>query len=591
MTRSALAGVLLALLGAALVAPPAAVAEAPPLAAPVVTIEGGDSTVSELQQVTVTGLEAAAVSVRLEYDGLPAQVATVDNGAVPPFDIETWGLSSPPDRNLVVSQCREPLGLMCGDTTTVVTTVSNPSPTDQLSRSGTEFSQPFDLTVHLAHTTGAPRIQLSTDGGAAEYVDPEAATTIPVGALSAGPHSIEIAVCSSDQTRCTATLRTVSFGVVKTVPGTFSVSAPAFSPNGDGKFDTISFNYTQQVVWESAVVEVLNAADVSVYSGPVPLPQAPSNAGTFPYNGKDGLGVVLPDGVYTAELTVSRTLDSNDPVSSTYTQSFTVDNTAHAPVTLKPSFTTFYPYDDGYRDAVKFAYAGLEPYSRVDLMVWNSANPPVLVRLKQLFVVADRSWNGRDDDGARVPAGSYTVRVRVVDNLGNVAFSPIATVTVSDKRLVTVTKAVTVTPKASMVKGVTGSCSARRTPSSHGWAGSTGYLSNTRCRTTFKASIVWTLNKTKLASAVTYHWVRLGWYGGPTKAATHDHAIASFYRTDGTAVGWYSSVDVMTAQYIPSAKGSAVVKGGYVLWGFQADRGNRYDVKSFTLTYRADVLR
>jgi hypothetical protein len=27
------------------------------------------------------------------------------------------------------------------------------------------------------------------------------------------------------------------------------------------------------------------------------------------------------------------------------------------------------------------------------------------------------------------------------------------------------------------------------------------------------------------------------------------------------------------------------------LWGFQADRGNRYDVKSFTLTYRADVLR
>jgi hypothetical protein len=47
----------------------------------------------------------------------------------------------------------------------------------------------------------------------------------------------------------------------------------------------------------------------------------------------------------------------------------------------------------------------------------------------------------------------------------------------------------------------------------------------------------------------------------------------------------------MAAQYIPSAKGSLVVEDGDVSWGFQTDRGNRYDVKSFTITYKADVLR
>jgi hypothetical protein len=43
---------------------------------------------------------------------------------------------------------------------------------------GNLFSETFDLTVHLAQTTGSPRIQLTTDGGTPGYVAPEAVTAV-----------------------------------------------------------------------------------------------------------------------------------------------------------------------------------------------------------------------------------------------------------------------------------------------------------------------------------------------------------------------------------------------------------------------------
>jgi len=36
---------------------------------------------------------------------------------------------------------------------------------------------------------------------------------------------------------------------------------------------------------------------------------------------------------------------------------------------------------------------------------------------------------------------------------------------------------------------------------------------------------------------------------------------------------------------------SRVLNDGYFHWSFQTDRGNRYDMKSFTITYQVGVLR
>lgn len=594
MTKSALAVALLALTGTALVAPPAVAADLPAIERGSVSIpdDVGADDIAELQAVTITGLAPTAASVRVTLAAVPLAPLDVVEDPVGVFTatgtIDTWGFAGN-NRNLVLAQCVDEAATDCGDPLTITTRIDNPVPTHDLNPPGTEFSQPFDLTPHLAVSTGAPKLRLTTDGQAPVFVDPDTVHPVDTDALSEGAHQVAMAVCAADEAPCLP-VPPVTFDVVRSVAGSFSLSAPAFSPNDDGRFDTIEIDYAQVDVWDSAVVEVRDVTDAVVFTSPVVLPVPPSNDGTFLYDGKDGFGVVLPDGAYTVRLTASRTLDSGDAVSSTYApMPFVIDTAALAPLSLTPSVSTFYPYVDGYRDSVKLNYTGQEPYSRVDYVVRNAAN--TIVRTKRILAAADASWNGRNNVGSRVPAGSYTVLIRVIDSLGNIGFSPAATVTVSDKKLVTITKAVTVTPKASRIGGVVGACSTRRTPSAHGWAGSTGYLSNTRCRTTFKSSIVWSLNRTHLPSAVTYHWVRLGWYGGPTRAATRDQAIATLYGTNSSALGWYSSLNVMAAQYIPSVKGSRVVDDGDVSWGFQTDRGNRYDVKSFTITYKADVLR
>jgi flagellar hook assembly protein FlgD len=590
MHKPALTAALFALTAGVLVAPPAAAADLP---APTVNITAGQ-TLSEVEPLLVTGLDASALSVLVTYAGqqlapLPV-VGNPDDGFTATGEIDTWGLAGN-NKSLVVVQCVDAEATDCGASDPISTKVDNPNPTHDLSRPGTEFKDPFDLTVHLAYTSGTPRIRLTTDGGAPAYVDPEDVTPVNTDALAEGPHQIAIAVCAADDSPCTSG-ETVSFDVIRSVHGAFSVSAPAFSPNGAGLPDTIDFEYTRSDPWDSAMVEVRAAGTAPVlFHAAVPIPEAPATDGSFTYDGKDDLAAFLPDGDYTATLSVSRTLDSGDTASSTLPPgAFTVDSTALAPVTLTPSFTTFYPYVDGYRDATKLSYTSREPYSRVDFVVRNAAD--TVVRTKLISVATDASWNGRDDAGVRVPEGSYTVVLRVIDALGNIGFSPPATVRVNDAKLVTITRDITVTPKASRVGGQVGACSALRTPSVHGWAGSTSYLSNTKCRRTFKASIAWTHNRVHLPSAVKYRWVRLGWFGGPTRAASHNRASAALYAPDySTPQGWFRSLDYLAGQYLPTVPASQVLNDGYVHWGFQTGSGNRYDVKSFTITYRADVLR
>jgi flagellar hook assembly protein FlgD len=312
-----------------------------------------------------------------------------------------------------------------------------------------------------------------------------------------------------------------------------------------------------------------------------------------PFDGKDNLAAFLPDGDYTANLVASRTLDTGDVASSSYAgQPFTIDNTALAPLDWKSSRSTIYPSPDGYRDTTTFTYgADRDAYTLVELRVRNASN--TLVRTKLISVPADATWDGHRDDNSRVPAGTYTARLRVVDALGNIGLTPPVTVKVSDAALVTVTRKITVTPKASTVEAHVGSCSTRRTPSFHGWPGSTSYLSNSRCHRTFNASIVRTRNRVRLASAVEYLSVQLGWFGGPTNPASHHRGSATLYGRDGgPALGWFTGVDYLVGNILPKVPGSDVVGSGrYVYWGFRTNGGNRYDVKSFTVTYRAKVLR
>jgi hypothetical protein len=200
-------------------------------------------------------------------------------------------------------------------------------------------------------------------------------------------------------------------------------------------------------------------------------------------------------------------------------------------------------------------------------------------------------WDGRNDEGDLVSAGAYSIRLRGRDLAGNQAWSDAVALTVSRKMLVSRTRSVNVTPKAARVSGGDiGRCSAWRVPSLHKWVGSASYLSNVKCQSTYARSVVWTVQRIKLPAALKYRKVQLSWYGGPTYSWTGDTALATVYDEDGHAVQWFSSVDYLTAQHLPWYPAAGIVKDGKVGWGFSASDGNRYDVKKFTITYRADVL-
>jgi len=111
-------------------------------------------------------------------------------------------------------------------------------------------------------------------------------------------------------------------------------------------------------------------------------------------------------------------------------------------------------------------------------------------------------------------------------------------------------------------------------------------------------SVVWTIHRTELPDAVKYRQVQLSWFGGPTDSTgcanvnvSCDVGLATLYEKDGSAVQWFSTRDYLTTQYTEWAPAADVLRSGRrVKWAMSVRGGNRYDVKKFTIIYRADVL-
>lgn len=561
-------------------------AHAAELPAPTVSITEGQE-LSQLAPLQVSGLDATALSVRVEFGGLPVAVWLVPEGATAVSGgLDTWGLSGA--RQLTVAQCVDAEALDCGTPATVGTTVANPqavlAPSREGSPSGT-YAQDFDVTATLAVDSGTPQLAVSLDGGAAQLVAPGHVLPIDVDALDEGAHGVSADVCSSDGTRCTGNAASWAFDVVRTVPASFSLQPSVFSPGGDPAGDTVTFTYTEAgQAWDAATLTVMAAGDPTV------LWSTPGQSGPGPHElSWDGKvdGVPLEHGDYTARLTVSREVDGTT-VSSSYDAAFTVDRVALAPTTLTVTRAVIFPNPDGYKDDTAVSWVDQEDYGRVDLQVRDASGKQV--RLIRDVAPGPAAWDGRNGAGNLVREGTYSLRLRGIDPFGNQAWSPAVTIRVDDRRLVTQTRSVTVTPKGSFVRGQVGRCSARKVPSVHGWPGSASHLSNNRCRRGFAASVVWSLHQVRLPRAVKYRTVRLGWYGGPTRAASKDWAIGVLYPSDGSEPEWYRSLDYMTGQHLPFVPANGVLDGRTAYLGLQTHEGNKYDIKTFTLRYRADVL-
>jgi len=191
---------------------------------------------------------------------------------------------------------------------------------------------------------------------------------------------------------------------------------PAFSPNGDGVFDTVVLNarFTESVSWTLSVRDGSNAVLFEA-TGTGSTPQAT-------WNGLVG-GAPVPDGQYTVR--VSGDDAWHNGVASA-TSSVTVDTAPSQLTGLTPDAATvrwFSPNADGYRDTIAVSATNSEIGSIVArvrdeagtvLKKWtvsNGSGPTAI------------SWDGRDSTGHVVPDGAYVIRLSPMDRWGNTGTS------------------------------------------------------------------------------------------------------------------------------------------------------------------------
>lgn len=569
-----------ALAGTLLSAPPAA--SVVPFEPPTLNVADGD-TISQLQLVTMTDLDTEVSSVRVSLGELPEELLPVEAGAAS-VTLETWGLAGPVQ--LTVTQCDDADGLACDAPIQISLNVDNPEPTYTPSRPGTLRTHDFDVTVGLDVASGTPQLSVGVDDGPTTLVAPGHLLAVDVDALAEGPHEVRAAVCSADGTRCTSP-SSDAFDVVRTVAAGFALDPAVFSPNDDGRSDEIGFTYGLDDPWEDGVIEIRDSGLLLRRSLAVTAPAPPETQGTIVYDGSDELGIKLASGDYTATFTARRTVDG-ETISSSYPLPFAVDLDVLPVTDLALTTAILYPQPDGYLDTLQVSWTAAADHARVDLVVQNASGQTVRFGPD---VQSGVVWDGRDNADALVVPGDYSILVRARDAAGNQAWSAPIPLKVSDKIVATRTRSVTVRPKASLDSARVGSCSRWKTPSVHGWPGSASYLSNVKCPGGYLKSRVWTIHTVELPAAVRYRKVRLGWFGGPTKAGSHHTAIATLYKEDGvSAYGWYASLDYLTGQHLPWTPAGEILQDGVVEWALAVSGGNRYDVKSFTIRYRADVL-
>jgi len=126
--------------------------------------------------------------------------------------------------------------------------------------------------------------------------------------------------------------------------------------------------------------------------------------------------------------------------SKTFTVTVTSDTVEASEIALQ--YTTFYPYDDDYRDTVRISGRRLEPIT-VSIKIYSPTGS--LVRSKTLekgIGPYSYQWNGRNSSGTILASGKYKVVQQLTDAAGTKK-SFTNYVTLSRKRLVTKTAYVT----------------------------------------------------------------------------------------------------------------------------------------------------
>lgn len=280
------------------------------------------------------------------------------------------------------------------------------------------------------------------------------------------------------------------------------------------------------------------------------------------------------------------------------TREFEVEVVNPAPriVSFTQSAPTIYPTRDGYRDTMRFTMksAVFDPADEVSLQIEDAAVGGIVRTLRPITSSAAGGyvfeWDGRHEEGGVIWAGPFRAVVTLRDS---VARAPEDTeqlsVNVVLKHLESRVFRKTVSAAGSKVAQYVGRCSRLRSPSRHGWTGSLGLYSNTRCRDGATASTVRTTHRITLPAAAEYSNPVINVYGGSPRLNTSDMARL-LVRTDAGTWEWLTEDQSRVQWYGGMASRDAIAKDRTVTWALRVRGGRHWDAKSFAVRVPYRVL-
>lgn len=537
--------------------------------------------------VTVSANSTAPV-VRFTGPGLSKDVPVVAGVASTPM--ATYGLAG----QAVVRAASCEVGVCSPSSSSLPLTVSNPAPVLTAPTSGAVVT---GATVTAAATARGGAVAFTVDGiRRALDATPPYSTTLPVTSLTDGKHTLASYLCNATGSVCDSKhpSPTRSFTVGRHLhPSIASVSPSRFSPNTDRRRDSTTVSYRLDQVQKVAVT-VQNASGTRVVTRL--LGSALSGGShTWVWNGRTSAGATAASGTYKVSLATSRLLSNGQTLRGLATHSVVVDLVRPSITSTSASPATVYPYVDHYKDTTTVSFRLSEPVSRVQMRIYNRSGSLVRTVATGARATAGATkvtWNGRNNAGAGVPAGSYRYRLETVDVAGNERITPSYSIAVSSKKLVARNGSKVVTAYGSVHDLFIGDCSSLYHPGRASWADSIGYYSDWDCASTYDSDdLAAASHQYTLPAAVRYGTVRVAAYGG-SATSYPDGAAVLYYDRFGQVSSTGKALGAADATYTgPTVAASSYLIGGRTMrWLAGTVDMDWYDIRSFTVSWTYYVL-
>lgn len=544
--------------------------------------------------VTVSATSGAS-NVRFSVDGTTVATKIATSAGTATGTLSTYGLSG-----AVALRAQSCNAAACGTGSTIGVTVSNDPPVLTSPADGAAIETSMTLTA----TSDGDAVKFLGDGSLSLGIDKVApfSLIIDTAALSDGAHTITAVQCSADGLTCdTAHPSNARSITVSRLRPTVRVSPNPFSPNADGRRDTATVTYTNDVA-QIPTIRV-QATNGTIVRRTTLVSSTATSAGThsWVWNGRNTAGNVVPDGTYTIMLTSTQVGGVKKGAATTTVK---IDKVKPVSSSVTPSSPSVYPVVDAFRDSVTLGAKTNEAVGSYAVYITNSTG----TRIRTITGGAkpagrvDVTWKGTTNSGKRAADGIYAFQVLLQDVAGNQTLSAKGRVTISWKSLKARTATKTIPAMTTTLGYVADNiCNFVFANARPGVWPSTSIAYESRdpenCATNGMGDVAFTLSQYTLPSALKYGTVSVSTYGGGStsgqlRSHVGDQGEIDYVLKDGDTIGVYRTLSSGTTTHAgPTVKAADyLVNGRTIKWWMGSANGNWYDVRDFTITWTYYVL-